>query len=219
MYYKRKIKKSGCLAAILITGCLSIPVFAEESQPLTEEILTEKETEPINDIAESLNSTEETVAQTEALSENQTEAENDISMATESSKQVTEPSEEVMTSSNWKWDDKENVIQNNTIDVVCKNENYMLTYQNFSACLPEKIILDETEDVSIKEWQCKEVNLEPGTELLSLHRDSLHLSAVFDKQYKLNPDPLLTIRFLKLTPTGKFTGKETGIWKWIIKNN
>lgn len=217
MYYKREIKKAGCLAAILITGCLSIPVFAEESQPLTEEILTEKETEPINDITESLNSTEKTVAETEALPENQTKNENNISIAAESSEPVTESIGETSVS-NWKWDDKENVIQDNTIDIVCKNENYMLTYQNFSECLPDSILSENSESINIQEWKCQEITLEPGSELFSLQKDAIHLLAVLDKQYKLDPDPLLTIRFLKLTPSGKFTGKETGIWKWVVKN-
>lgn len=217
--YIRGIKKTGCLAAILIAGCLSVPASAEEVQPQTEEIQTEKESETIliKETTENANYTEETPAQTEALPEDQTETENNISIAAESSKPVAESIGEV-TVSNWEWDDKENVIQDNTIDIVCKNENYMLTYQNFSECLPDNILLDEANSIEIQEWKCQETILEPGSELFSLRKDAIHLLAVLDKPYKLDPDPLLTIRFLNLTPSGKFTGKETGIWKWVVKN-
>lgn len=211
------MKRTGCFAAILIAGCLSASVFAEEIQPQTEEIQTEKEPETIS-IKEATGDpdyTEETSSQTEALPENQTEAENNI-LTAESPKPVTEPNEEVI-ANNWKWDDKENIIQDNTIDIVCKNENYMLTYQNFSECLPDNILLDDANSIKIQEWKCQETILEPGSELFSLRKDAIHLLAVLDKQYTLDPDPLLTIRFLKLTPSGKFTGKETGIWKWVVR--
>ena len=223
------IKITACFSAAIITMNLTAPVFAEDLSNQTE-IQTESAKE---EVQEEKSETEMSISESETVAlkdnfpeqESQPAAKEEVKseetigsseMAIEKSP-VTETAKEIIP--NWEWNDKDNVIQDNTIDIVCKNENYMLTYQNFSACLPDKIILGETEDISIKEWQCKEINLEPGTELLSLHKDSIHLSAVFDKQYKLNPDPLITIRFLKLTPTGKFTGKETGIWKWVVKHN
>lgn len=223
------IKITACFTAAIITINLTAPVFAEDISDQTE-IQTEAakgEVQEEQSAAVATMSETETVAlkdnfpeqesQPAAKEEVESEEIMDSSEMVVEKNSVTETAKETIT--NWEWNDKDNVIQDNTIDIVCKNENYMLTYQNFSACLPDKIILGETEDISIKEWQCKEINLEPGTELLSLHKDSIHLSAVFDKQYKLNPDPLITIRFLKLTPTGKFTGKETGIWKWVVKHN
>ncbi len=127
-----------------------MPASAEEVQPQTEDIQTEKESETISikETTENSNYTEEAPAQTEALPEDQTETKNDISIAAESSEPVSEPIGEAAVS-NWEWDDKENVIQDNTIDIVCKNENYMLTYQNFSECLPDNILLDEVNSIEI----------------------------------------------------------------------
>lgn len=222
------IKITACFAATIITINLTAPVFAKDISDQTE-----IQTEAAEEVQEEKSATVTTMSETETVALDENFPEQEAQSATKEeveSEEIMDSSEMVVeknsvtetakeTITNWEWNDKDNVIQDNTIDIVCKNENYMLTYQNFSACLPDKIILGETEDISIKEWQCKEINLEPGTELLSLHKDSIHLNAVFDKQYKLNPDPLITIRFLKLTPTGKFTGKETGIWKWVVKNN
>lgn len=123
-----------------------------------------------------------------------------------------------ITIDNWEWNDQDYVVEDNTIDINCNNTGYILTYQNFSNCLPGSITSEETGDIEIQKWTCEESNLEPGTELLSLHKDSIHLLAVLEDSYIADPEPLLTIRFLKLTPTGKFTGKEKGIWKWVVRN-
>ncbi|MBT9841501.1 hypothetical protein [Blautia sp. MCC283] len=137
---------------------------------------------------------------------------------TEAEKKELKETSAPITIDNWEWNDQDNVVKDNIIDISCNNTGYILTYQNFSNCLPGSITSEETGDIEIQKWTCEESELDPGTELLSLHKDSIHLLAVLADSYIADPEPLLTIRFLKLIPAGKFTGNEKGIWKWVVRN-
>lgn len=203
-----------CLAVALLSSPVS--VFAEEEiQIVSETEETEKTSSPASEesdpeTVESSNTTE-SEAQTDEFEERK------ISDA-QPAQMNPDESASTVTIKDWEWNDRDYVVKEDCVDIDRSNTGYILTYQNFSSCLPDSISTDETGDIEIREWSCKELDLEPGTELLSLNKDSIHLLAVLADSYIADPEPLLTIRFLKLTPTGKFTGKEKGIWKWVVRN-
>lgn len=182
------------------------PPFSDSPEEQEPEVIEPVKEQPIQ--TETDTPVPETIKEKSQTPDTQTEAEK------KELKETLAP----ITIDNWEWNDQDYVVEDNTIDINCNNTEYILTYQNFSNCLPGSITSEETGDIEIQKWTCEESNLEPGTELLSLHKDSIHLLAVLEDSYIADPEPLLTIRFLKLTPTGKFTGKEKGIWKWVVRN-
>ena len=203
-----------CLAVVLLSS--PVTVFAEEEiQIVSETEETEKTSSPASEesdpeTVESSNTTE-SEAQTDEFEERK------ISDA-QPAQMNSDESASTVTIKDWEWNDRDYVVKEDCVDIDRSNTGYILTYQNFSSCLPDSISTDETGDIEIREWSCKELDLEPGTELLSLNKDSIHLLAVLADSYIADPEPLLTIRFLKLTPAGKFTGNEKGIWKWVVRN-